>query len=507
MTNIKRISLSIIFGIYILILLTMVVKGDKGNPIYYQNELDTKVGGVYESSNGNSRFALTRAIVEDRTVFFNTELARFSAPDLVYYNGKFFSIFLPGVSLLSAPFYFIGKLFGMPQLFTYLFTTLLALFNVFLVSAIAKKIGATRFSSFFSGLAFLFATNALAYSQTMTQHHLSTSIILLALLNSTYERSFFKNLWLGVVVGIGILVDIPNIIMLTPIMITILWKHFSVLRSNLKFTVSVKPILLGIIIGIIPLLTVFSWYNFQTTGSYHKIGQFIGRSNFPPPLNPPKKKDNQETKLSKYESSLALNTRNLLQGLYILILSNERGIFYYSPVVILGLLGLILKYQQSRNKEFIITSIGIISMAILTYSMFDDPWGGWSFGPRYLIPAISILCVFISTSVDRFYRNFVFTIFVFLLLGYSIFVNSLGVLTTTAVPPKQEAENLVTPIPYTYEYNKKIITSNRNSSLLYNLFLREKISSANYLIIFIGAVGGLFSLLYMLSILKIADNK
>ena len=72
MTNIKRISLSIIFGIYILILLTMVVKGDKGNPIYYQNELDTKVGGVYESSNGNSRFALTRAIVEDRTVFFNS---------------------------------------------------------------------------------------------------------------------------------------------------------------------------------------------------------------------------------------------------------------------------------------------------------------------------------------------------------------------------------------------------------------------------------------------------
>ena len=146
-------------------------------------------------------------------------------------------------------------------------------------------------------------------------------------------------------------------------------------------------------------------------------------------------------------------------------------------------------------------------MAILTYSMFDDPWGGWSFGPRYMIPAISILCVFISTSVDRFYRNFVFTLFVFLLLGYSIFVNSLGVFTTTAVPPKQEAENLVTPIPYTYEYNKKIITSNKNSSLLYNLFLREKISSANYLVIFIGAVGGLFSLLYILSILKIADNK
>ena len=156
----------------------------------------------------------------------------------------------------------------------------------------------------------------------MTQHHLSTSLILLALLNSIYERSFFKNLWLGVVVGLGILVDIPNIIMLAPLMVPILWKHFTLLINNQKFTVTVKPILFGIIIGIIPLLAVFGWYNFQTTGSYHKIGQFIGRSNFPPPLNPPKKKVNVETKLSKYETSLALNSRNILQGLYILILRN-----------------------------------------------------------------------------------------------------------------------------------------------------------------------------------------
>src|SRR3989344_4954286 len=141
MKNLKRFLLSTVFGIYILILLAMVVRGDKGNPIYFQNELDTKVGGVYESSNSNSRFALTRAIVEDKTVFFSNELARFSAPDLVYFNGKFFSIFVPGVSLLSTPFYFVGKLFGMPQLFTYLFTTLLGLLNVILVSVIARKIG------------------------------------------------------------------------------------------------------------------------------------------------------------------------------------------------------------------------------------------------------------------------------------------------------------------------------------------------------------------------------
>ena len=146
-------------------------------------------------------------------------------------------------------------------------------------------------------------------------------------------------------------------------------------------------------------------------------------------------------------------------------------------------------------------------MAVLTYSMFDDPWGGWSFGPRYMIPAISILCVFISTSLDKFYRNFVFMFFAFLLLVYSIFVNSLGVFTTTAVPPKQEAENLVTPIPYTYEYGKKIITSGKNSSLLYNLFLKDNISTVNYLVIFIGAVGGLFFLLYILSIIKVIENK
>src|SRR5579883_1248423 len=87
-----------------LIALAFFIKGQVGNPIYYQNELNTQVGGPFEVSNSTSRYALTEAIVTKHTFFLTPELARFSAPDVSYYNGKFFSLFTPGVSFFSIPF-------------------------------------------------------------------------------------------------------------------------------------------------------------------------------------------------------------------------------------------------------------------------------------------------------------------------------------------------------------------------------------------------------------------
>src|SRR3989344_9076188 len=121
-----------VFLILTVVLLGLAIKGQSGNPIYFQNEKDTRVGGPFESSNNTSRFALVEAIVEDRTFFFNEKRARFSSPDLVLYNNKFFSIFTPGVSFVSVPFYIFGKSIGVPQLSTYLVNVIAALVNFFL---------------------------------------------------------------------------------------------------------------------------------------------------------------------------------------------------------------------------------------------------------------------------------------------------------------------------------------------------------------------------------------
>ena len=112
--------------------------------------------------------------------------------------------------------------------------------------------------------------------------------------------------------------------------------------------------------------------------------------------------------------------------------------------------------------------------------MFGDPWGGWSFGPRYLIPGAALLSIFSALLINRYKNNYILIAIVMILLGYSVSVNSIGVLTTNAIPPKVEAVALSKPIPYTPEYNLNIIKSNQSSSLIYNLYLAALVDAKTY---------------------------
>ena len=67
----KRIYL--IFTVIIIILtiafLTVAIRGKAGNPIAYQSDYNTQLGGPFEASNSTSRYALTEAIVKTGTFF------------------------------------------------------------------------------------------------------------------------------------------------------------------------------------------------------------------------------------------------------------------------------------------------------------------------------------------------------------------------------------------------------------------------------------------------------
>ena len=162
MKNIRRFLILFLFMVFCGGILALAVKGAAGNPVYFQTEKDTRVGGPFESSNNNSRYALTQAIVEKKTFFFDESLARFATPDIEEYNGKIFSIFTPGIAFLGIPFYLLGKLVGLPQLLTYSSTATLALVNFLLVILLARKLGGGFYSALLGGIVFLFGTNALA---------------------------------------------------------------------------------------------------------------------------------------------------------------------------------------------------------------------------------------------------------------------------------------------------------------------------------------------------------
>lgn len=478
-------------SLFLLLLLSFGVKGRANKPNFYSQSKNMEVGGPFEASNSTSRYALTESIVSKGTFTFDASQAKFASPDVVVYQGKAFSIFTPGVSFVGVPFYYLGKLINLPQVTTYMATILFAIVNAFLVYILARKLGASKIGSYLSGGIFLFATNALPYAFGFTQHHFSLTVILLAILNATAKRTWINNILLGVLFGLALLFDVPNLIMLIPVGLYVLSKHFNFEGTKEKVKIKFKLGFFTIILGILPLILLFGAYNYQTTGSFTKIAQLLGRTAIKTT------NVNQVQKASVYDKKLPFNTRNEVNGIYTLLISNERSWLWYCPVVLLGILGMYLGYKKRETRTLSILLGSVVATNIVVYSLFGDPWGGWAFGPRYLLPSAGILSALIAISLDRYKRRIGFCILFLVLLGYSIYISTLGMFTTSSIPPKQEAEALVSPIPYTYEYNKELAQVDSSKSYIYDSYLKDILNVNQLIALYFGVVLLLIALPYI----------
>ncbi len=505
---IKKVFITLLVIIFSLGALTFSVKGGKGDPVFYQKELDTRVGGPYEASNSSGRYALTKSIVEDNSLFLREDLARFSSPDVVDFKGKYISIFTPGVSFLGVPFYLLGEKFGIPQLATYYLNIVATVLNILLIAIIVKKLNGNLIAGLLAGFTYTFATNAFTYGLTFTQHPLSVTMVLLSLLVAMGKRTLFKNISFGALFGIGFLIDFPNAFFLVPIGLYILSQHFNKEKIGDKVRINIKIIFIITLLGLIPFAGLFGWYNQETTGSYFKLGQSIGRSEkFSVNLDPhvaAKVPENNDDESDDNSGGLSLpfDSRNQLEGFYILMISNERAWIFYSPVILLGIIGFWFLYKKKENQGFVVVASGVILLDIVLYSMFGDPWGGWAFGPRYLIPAAAVLAIGIGELISRFKKNIIFLVVFFILFSYSVFINTAGVMTTNSIPPKVEALNLPTKIPYTYDYNLQLLNSNTTGSLFYNLYLSDSISAKTLTYYFSAILISAGVVLYLLTFLE-----
>lgn len=460
--------ISIIFS---LLLLFLTIKGGV-NTWKNNNNQDTNPGSPLESSNSSSRFVLTHAIAERGSFVLNSAEARLASPDVAKHNGKYISLFMPGVSLIAVPFYVIGNTFGHAQIGTYFINILLTLANGFFIYLIAQKLTNKKNWSIISGFCFIFATNIWPYALTLTQHPLSSLIVLSSIYLVLPKSSIISSILLGILFGIGLLADFPNVIVMMPVIIYQLSRSINLQHKKLdsKF--------IYMAVGLMPILAFFFYYNIQTAGSPFSAAQFLGRTTdfqtqeyivqTPKDLSTPKK-----------GIQLPFKTRNFIQGLTVLLASNERGWIYYSPLIALCLIGLAVAIKKDSTSPIHKVVVSIIGLNILTYAMFGDPWGGWSFGPRYLIPATALIFIYLPFYFDLKINKYILAIVFLVLATYSVNLSSLGALTTSNVPPKQEAEHLITPIPYTPELNRQFIKT-QTSSLFYNLNLSKKIKPLQY---------------------------
>lgn len=493
-------SLFLLFGIMILVL---SIRGITGNPTENSiNSLGWKDDGPFELSPERGRFALTFSLIEDKSFFFSVPIARFVTPDLGYKNGQYVSLFPPAISYLAVPGYIIGKYFGASQVGTFAVISLFALINMFLIQKIAAKLGASRLAGILASLAFLFATPAFAYAVTLYQHHVSTFLILLSIYILVSTTGILPLFFVWFLCAMAIPVDYTNLFLMFPIGIYAVLRFFYITTDTKKSFLHFRILAPLTLIGIILPLAFFLWFNkasygnpLQLSGTIPGVRDIDASGKPAPPtgadINNIEKYFNPE--LQQKSAVAFFQARNIINGLYEHILSADRGIMYFTPVILFGLVGLVVLYR--RKNPFMPLLTGVILTNLLLYSMWGDPYGGWAFGSRYLIPGYAILAIALAVGLDALKRYWIVLLLFLVVLAYSIGVNTVGALTTSANPPKTEVLALEKlsgrQEKYTFERNIDYLKQSGSKSFAYNTWFKKYVSPLEYFWIIAGTITGI----------------
>ncbi len=466
-------------------ILVLIIRGISGNPSEEDlNKMEWKEEGPFELSNERGRFALLYSWIENHSLYFSKNLALFASPDLAYKDGKYVSLFNPGVSFMAIPGYMLGKILGISQIFTFLIISLFASLNVVLVKNISRKIGASDRISTIASLIFLFATPALVYATSFYQHHISTFLLLLSIYLLLEKVGIFTLFLVFFLYGVSITVDYPNVFLMFPIVVYSMSRFFIIVKTSANFQIVFDLKKLISLTGVlVPLLFLF-WFNKVSYGSALSISGAVQRvTKIDPQGNPIRDENIANIASDTIDRGLSFfKTRNIPRGIYTLILSEDRGVIFFAPVLIFSLIG-ILEFGEKRRKIFLLLA-SIICINVLLYSMWGDPWGGWSFGSRYLIPSYAIVSIFISRLFMKLKGDKLFLGVFFLASVVSIFINLLGAITSKANPPKVEAESLTAlsgiEQKYTIERNLDFLFEKGTKSFVYEKYLKDFLTPWEY---------------------------
>lgn len=511
-------KLNLLLTGFVILILILAIRGIPGNPTAEQLNLSSWTdSGPFELSPERGRFALAYSLVKDKSLFFSLPVARFATPDLGYINGRYVSLFAPAVSFLIIPGFIVGQFLGFSQVGSFAVIALFALINVILIKCIANRLGAHPVAAWLGALVFIFATPAFAYAVNLYQHHISSFLILL----SIYIMLRWNNIWslslIWFLYAASIPVDYPNLVLMLPLALFALGRLIIFGKDSKRLTFSVNLVgLLTTITAIVPLMFLL-WFN---ANSYGNPWQFSGTvpdvAEIDDLGNPTAPKTAEVRHLEKFTNPASqqksvqgfFRTRNMLNGFYIHFISPDRGILYFTPVVFLSIFGAVLALK--RRAKLIMAMTAVVIVNILLYSMWGDPWGGWAFGSRYLIPSYAILSIFTALALTYFsgvsektrFRVLPLTVF-FILFTYSAAVNTLGAITSGANPPQAgvlQLEKITGKVEkYTFARNWDFLEDKGSQAFIYQVLAFRYFTALQYyqILLFLIILCGLSLTVYL----------
>lgn len=121
-----------------------------------------------------------------------------------------------------------------------------------------------------------------------------------------------------------------------------------------------------------------------------------------------------------------IGRKDFILGTARLFVYPYRGLYFYNPILIFGLIGFVFLYR--RETLFTVSILLGTALTVFFNILHTDWWGGGSFGPRYLVPLIPLHFVGLLAFL-RWLPTARRKISISVIFGLGLFVNSICILS------------------------------------------------------------------------------
>lgn len=501
-------DIAIIVSIVILgaTMYALTLRGSHGNPAanQFKNNWDLPTR-AFELSPERGRYVHVVSMAEHGTFELTKEWADVAYPDVGVYNGEYYSFFAPGVAYFTLPFYFWGSKYGLGQVSTFAAESLVSIITLIFIFLIARRIfKLPRAISYFTVIMYAFGSTSWSYAITLYQNAFTACFMVTSFYavwrfsqnNSRYSWLYAAYAWLAY--ALAIFVDYPNALLMLPIMFYLAYSTFRIKKVQEGISVSVRWAGIVSALAFVAVTGLHFLHNAHYYGGWNNVAGTLPNYRQITATTTPRlptivaststqvARVLEETRagapVSVKEKTLTASffEKNIPNGFYVLLFSDERGLLYFTPIFIISFFG--IAYALRRKEEhtaIYIVPISLIALNLFLYASWGDPWGGWAYGPRYLIPSMTWLSLFAGVALFERQSSAMQKILAFNLFLYSSAVALLGALTTNAIPTKSEALNL--PIKtFNFLKNIPLLQEGKSGSFMYKTYFVEHISLVDY---------------------------
>lgn len=347
--------------------------------------------------NSASRLMLTYALVDRGTV--SIDGLEQQTGDRATWAGHSYSDKLPGFAMLAAPPYALSKtVLGLSDhptdrpgfaywpsdyLITFTISGLSLAMTAALLAVVAMSLGCGPRGSIIVALGFAWCSPAFVYGTIAYGHVPAGLFLLLAML--IVARSSPRDWPIPQALAFGLTLTTPLVIELqvAPVCAIIgLPVLVDLLRGQVRGWVF-PAVMLG---ALMPLLAL-AGYNTAAFGAPWQLGYFHHATD-------------RFAQVHNASNPLGLRLPNW-SILPKLLWGGHRGLATYAPLVLLALPGWVLMWRQQSRRLFWLTLSSVAAMLLVNLS-YPEWTGGWSTGPRLILPVLPILmlpvAVFLGSS-------------------------------------------------------------------------------------------------------------